>query len=183
MSSRVEGAVERALTAAAARHGCTCIKTAATITGWPDRLILGPGRPPLLVECKSARGQLRPRQRLVLDHLDASAQHVAVVASAEMAEAEVASWLAETQAAAVAGCLRRLRHWEVDAAEEILRVVLRQVHVSCAPVAVPPQTPWQLREISEEVARAVSTEHLTDTQRRQALEVALDALGRIDCDQ
>ena len=46
-------------------HGGWCIKAERLKTGFPDRLILGPGRVVAFVETKAPEGRLSPAQRYI----------------------------------------------------------------------------------------------------------------------
>ena len=61
-----ERRIEAAACAYAKRRGCLALKLAPTVTGLPDRLILGPRQLVLFVEFKAPAGRLSARQRAVI---------------------------------------------------------------------------------------------------------------------
>lgn len=85
MSARVEGRVERALIRAAQDRGLRCLKTVPTEVGFPDRIVMCPWAPPLLVEVKAPKGRLSEIQRHVHSRLERDGFDVAVVASQDEA--------------------------------------------------------------------------------------------------
>ena len=64
-----EARIERASAAYAKRRGCWALKLLPSITGLPDRLILGPGAVVWFVEFKAPGGRLSTRQVLVTEAL------------------------------------------------------------------------------------------------------------------
>lgn len=93
MSARVEGRVERALVRAARDRGLRCLKTVPTEVGFPDRIVLCPEAPPLLVEVKAPGGRLSEIQRHVHSRLERDGFDVAVVASPVEAEQALDDYL------------------------------------------------------------------------------------------
>ena len=61
-----EARTERACVLHVKRRGCWALKLLPSITGLPDRLILGPGAMVLFVEFKAPSGRLSARQKIVI---------------------------------------------------------------------------------------------------------------------
>ena len=78
----LEREVERVFARRVRALGGVSFKLAPTHAGLPDRLVVLPGHPPLLVELKTDDGALRPAQRVLFARLAALGTTVRVVRGA-----------------------------------------------------------------------------------------------------
>ena len=84
-----ERAVEAHLYDQVRRRGGMCVKTMPTVAGWPDRLVILPGQPIVLVEMKQPKGKLSQLQIEIHRRLEKLGHPVAVLYT----KAEVDLWL------------------------------------------------------------------------------------------
>jgi hypothetical protein len=84
-----ESTVEAHLYARVKALGGMCVKTPATIAGWPDRLVILPNQPIMLVEMKQPKGKLSPLQIEIHRRLEALGHPVATLYT----KSEVDLWL------------------------------------------------------------------------------------------
>lgn len=84
-----ETVVENYLYRQVRKLGGMCVKTPATVAGWPDRLVILPGQPIYLVEMKQPKGKLSPLQIEIHRRLAALGHPVATLYT----KAEVDLWL------------------------------------------------------------------------------------------
>lgn len=70
-------------------RGGMCVKTPATVAGWPDRMVILPNQPIVLVEMKQPKGKLSPLQIEIHRRLEAIGHPVATLYTRE----EVDLWL------------------------------------------------------------------------------------------
>lgn len=84
-----ETAVEEHLTAQVKRRGGMCVKLAPTRAGIPDRMVVIPGQPIVLVELKQPKGKLSAIQVEMHRRLEAIGHPVAVL----WTKADVDLWL------------------------------------------------------------------------------------------
>jgi hypothetical protein len=84
-----ERAVEAHLFNQVRQRGGMCVKTMPTVAGWPDRMVILPGQPIVLVEMKRPKGKLSPLQIEIQRRLERIGHPVATLYTKE----EVDLWL------------------------------------------------------------------------------------------
>lgn len=81
--------MEAHLFAQVKRRGGMCVKLAPTVAGIPDRLVILPNQPIVLVELKAPKGKLSPLQTEIHRRLEAIGHPVATLYT----KSEVDLWL------------------------------------------------------------------------------------------
>lgn len=94
MTARIEASLERRFRRECKKRGVWALKTEHLFPGFPDRMLLGPGRKIAFVELKTPGGALRPAQKRVFSGLLARlGWTVEVIAEVEHALLFLEKWL------------------------------------------------------------------------------------------